>query len=83
MFSQFAQNTVLRVKQVYNRLQSKTYIVLLPNSNLMFAFRNPGKSMLTPMSLQLAASKNTYKDHTVPSCPRQTNPGSLFPRTDF
>lgn len=28
-------------------------------------------------------SSTTYNDHTVPSCPRQTNPGSPFPQNWF
>ena len=57
----------------------------------MFAFRNQEEvcwhqCLLYTHCLQKKKKKKTSttnSDHTVPSCPRQTNPGSPFPRTDF
>lgn len=56
----------------------------------MFAFRNQEEvcwhqCLLYTHCLQKKKKKTstTNSDHTVPSCPRQTNPGSPFPRTDF
>lgn len=40
-------------------------------------------SSLHSLSPKKKKTSTTNCDHTVPSCPRQTNPGSPFPRTDF
>lgn len=89
MFSQFAQNTdwYYIVGQIFrthcNHTSSCFQTVIFD-----VCFQEPGESMLTPFSLhskkkEKKKTSTTYSDHTVPSCPRQTNPGSPFPRTDF
>lgn len=57
----------------------------------MFSFRNQEKvcwhQCLYTHCLKKKEGKKksstTYNDHTVPSCPRQTNPGSPFPQNWF
>lgn len=89
MFSQFSQNTdwYYIVGQIF-----RTHCNHTPScfQTVIFdvCFQEPRESMLTPMSLHSLSQKKkktstTNSDHTVPSCPRQTNPGSPFPRTDF